>query len=92
MASYHMYRNTTLGMTLQESLDDFITCGQISTALAAKILVQFDKCINNALSSRIKNRLCFKVSPACSDTMSPLILSFRHDTYTGRSFEDVQVL
>lgn len=62
MASYHMYRNTTLGNTLQESLDDFITCGQISNALAAKILMQFDKSINTALSARIKNRLSFKVS------------------------------
>ena len=56
-----MYRNTTLGNTLQETLDEFIQCGQISNALASKILVQFDKSINNALSSRIKNRLSFKV-------------------------------
>jgi transcription initiation factor TFIIA small subunit len=63
MASYHMYRNTTLGNTLQESLDDFITCGQITNSLATKILIQFDKSINTALSNRIKNRLTFKVSP-----------------------------
>lgn len=56
-----MYRNTTLGNTLQETLDDFIESGQISTALATKILVQFDKSINTALSSKIKNRLTFKV-------------------------------
>lgn len=61
MASYHMYRNTTLGNTLQETLDDFLQCGQISHALATKILCQFDKSINNALSTRIKNRLSFKV-------------------------------
>lgn len=61
-----MYRNTTLGNTLQESLDDFITCGQISNALATKILMQFDKSINAALSARIKNRLSFKVSPCLS--------------------------
>ena len=62
MASYHMYRNTTLGNTLQETLEEYIQHGQISEALAAKILVQFDKSINVALSSRIKNRLSFKVS------------------------------
>lgn len=62
-----MYRNTTLGNTLQETLDEFIQCGQISPELAKKVLVQFDKSINVALSSRIKNRLSFKVRRLLSE-------------------------
>ncbi|KAH8272975.1 hypothetical protein KR018_007296, partial [Drosophila ironensis] len=44
--SYQLYRNTTLGNTLQESLDDLIHYGQITPGLAFKVLLQFDKSIN----------------------------------------------
>lgn len=59
--SYQLYRNTTLGNTLQESLDEFIQMGQISQTLALKVLLQFDKSINESLNKRIKTRLTFKV-------------------------------
>ncbi|KAK2186111.1 hypothetical protein NP493_214g00016 [Ridgeia piscesae] len=58
--SYQLYRNTTIGHTLQESLDELIQCGQITPQLALKVLLQFDKAINNALSTRVKNRISFK--------------------------------
>ncbi|KAI9579136.1 transcription initiation factor IIA subunit 2 [Glossina fuscipes] len=60
--SYQLYRNTTLGHTLQESLDELIQYGQITPALALKVLLQFDKCINNALSQRVKARVTFKAN------------------------------
>nr|QBH73594.1 transcription initiation factor IIA gamma chain [Liposcelis bostrychophila] len=58
--SYQLYRNTTLGTTLQESLDELIQYGQITPQLGMKVLLQFDKSINNALSTRVKSRLTFK--------------------------------
>ncbi|XP_074649410.1 transcription initiation factor IIA subunit 2-like [Tubulanus polymorphus] len=58
--SYQIYRNTTLGHTLQESLDELIQCGQITPQLALKVLLQFDKAINTALASRVKSRVNFK--------------------------------
>ncbi|XP_045183723.1 transcription initiation factor IIA subunit 2-like [Mercenaria mercenaria] len=60
MSSYQLYRNTTLGHTLQESLDELIQLGQITPQLALKVLLQFDKAINLALASRVKNRITFK--------------------------------
>ncbi|XP_060555258.1 transcription initiation factor IIA subunit 2-like [Ruditapes philippinarum] len=60
MSSYQLYRNTTLGHTLQESLDELIQMGQISPQLALKVLLQFDKAINVALANRVKNRVTFK--------------------------------
>jgi len=60
MSSYQLYRNTTLGHTLQESLDELIQLGQITPELALKVLLQFDRCINNALSNRVKNKMQFK--------------------------------
>ncbi|KAL4216362.1 Transcription initiation factor IIA subunit 2 [Mactra antiquata] len=59
-SSYQLYRNTTLGHTLQESLDELIQIGQITPQLALKVLLQFDKAINTALASRVKNRVSFK--------------------------------
>ncbi|XP_055342281.1 transcription initiation factor IIA subunit 2-like isoform X2 [Paramacrobiotus metropolitanus] len=55
--AYQLYRTTTLGSTLQESLDEMI---QITPSLALKVLQQFDKVINTALESRVKSRLNFK--------------------------------
>lgn len=58
--SYQLYRNTTLGHTLQESLDELIQYNQIPVALANKVLLQFDKSMNNALANKVKSRLTFK--------------------------------
>ena len=58
--SYQLYRNTTLGNTLQESLDELIQCGQVTPELALKVLQQFDKAINTALASMVKNKVNFK--------------------------------
>lgn len=58
--SYQLYRNTTLGNTLQESLDELIQYGTITPTLAMKVLLQFDKSINSALPNKVKSRLTFK--------------------------------
>ncbi|RWS27618.1 transcription initiation factor IIA subunit 2-like protein [Leptotrombidium deliense] len=60
--SYQLYRNTTLGHTLQETLDDFVQLGQMTPQLALKVLLQFDKSINVALANRVKTRLTFKAA------------------------------
>nr|CAG4638877.1 EOG090X0L7F [Cyclestheria hislopi] len=60
--AYQLYRNTTLGNTLQESLDELIQYGQITPQLALKVLLQFDRAMNNALATRVKNRLTFKAN------------------------------
>nr|CAG4644490.1 EOG090X0L7F [Lepidurus arcticus] len=58
--AYQLYRNTTLGNTLQESLDELIQYGQITPQLALKVLLMFDRSMNNALATRVKNRVTFK--------------------------------
>ncbi|KAI2798503.1 hypothetical protein RDWZM_009755 [Blomia tropicalis] len=58
--AYQLYRNTTIGHTLQESLDEFVQSGQISNQLARNVMLHFDRAINNALASRVKSRLTFK--------------------------------
>ncbi|RZB54410.1 transcription initiation factor IIA subunit 2, partial [Asbolus verrucosus] len=58
--SYQLYRNTTLGHTLQESLDELIQYGQITPQLASRVLLLFDKSINMTLATRVRSRLTFK--------------------------------
>lgn len=75
--SYQLYRNTTIGNALQETLEEEIRNGLISHQLASKgelkcfqgiikyiseitVLEQFDKSINTALSSKVKNCITFR--------------------------------
>lgn len=58
--SYELYRNTTLGVCLQDALDEMISNQQISPNLALRVLKQYDKSISKALSSRVRTRYSFK--------------------------------
>lgn len=58
--SYQLYRNTTLGHTLQEALDELMQMQMLSPSLAIQVLQQFDKSINSALSTRVKVKVNFK--------------------------------
>lgn len=58
--TYELYRNTTLGMCLQDSLDEMIGTQQMSPQLALRVLKQFDKSVSKALSSRVRTRYTFK--------------------------------
>uniref|UniRef100_A0A8I5ZRD7 Transcription initiation factor IIA gamma chain n=1 Tax=Rattus norvegicus TaxID=10116 RepID=A0A8I5ZRD7_RAT len=60
--AYQLYRNTTLGNSLQESLDELIQSQQITPQLALQVLLQFDKAINSALAQRVRNRVNFRGS------------------------------
>ena len=53
------------GHTLQESLDELMQLQMLSPALALRVLIQFDKSINNALATRVKTKLHFKVVLLC---------------------------
>ena len=58
--SYQLYRNTTLGNTLQEALDELMQMKLLNDDIALKVLKQFDSSVNAALSGRVKTKLNFK--------------------------------
>ncbi|XP_059247248.1 transcription initiation factor IIA subunit 2-like [Mustela nigripes] len=60
--AYQLHRNTTLGNSLQESLDELIQSQQITPQLALQVLRQFGKAINSALAQRVRNRVNFRGS------------------------------
>ena len=57
--AYQLYRNTTSGNSLQESLDELIQSQQITHQLALQVLLQ---AINAALAQRVRNRVNFRGS------------------------------
>ncbi|KAL6046564.1 Transcription initiation factor IIA subunit 2 [Balamuthia mandrillaris] len=60
ISHYALYRKTTLGMCLTDSLDELTSKESISPELAMKVLEQFDKSMNEALATKVKNKVTFK--------------------------------
>ena len=51
----------SIGEALIDTIDDMINEGRIEPQLALKILLNYDRCISEALSEKVKSRLTFKV-------------------------------
>ncbi|XP_016926433.3 transcription initiation factor IIA subunit 2-2-like [Drosophila suzukii] len=58
--NYQLYRASTLGTTLQATLDEMVNGNLLSNDLAHKVLLKYDKSISAALSKRVKNKMQFK--------------------------------
>lgn len=43
MATFEMYRRSSIGMCLTETLDEMVSSGTLSPELAIQVLVQFDQ-------------------------------------------------
>ncbi|CAO2654813.1 Nn.00g115460.m01.CDS01 [Neocucurbitaria sp. VM-36] len=57
---YELYRRSSLGGALTDTLDNLITERRIEPQLAMKILINFDKAVADVLSDKVKSRLTFK--------------------------------
>ncbi|ORY09644.1 transcription initiation factor IIA, gamma subunit-domain-containing protein [Clohesyomyces aquaticus] len=57
---YELYRRSSLGGALTDTLDQLITDRRIEPQLAMKILMNFDKAIAEVLADKVKARLTFK--------------------------------
>ena len=55
------YVRFSIGEALIDTIDDMINEGRIEPQLALKILLNYDRCISEALSEKVKSRLTFKV-------------------------------
>ncbi|CAH0021916.1 unnamed protein product [Clonostachys rhizophaga] len=58
---YELYRRSSIGLALTDTLDDLISDERINPQLAMKILSNFDQAITEALQKNVKCRLSFKV-------------------------------
>ncbi|GFY96059.1 transcription initiation factor IIA gamma chain [Actinidia rufa] len=61
MATFELYRRSTIGMCLTETLDEMVSNGILSPELAIQVLVQFDKSMTEALETQVKSKVTIKV-------------------------------
>ncbi|KAL9011335.1 MAG: hypothetical protein Q9173_003817 [Seirophora scorigena] len=59
--AYELYRRSSIGTTLIDSLDELVNTSRIEPQLANKILQTFDKIAADVLAEKVKARLTFKV-------------------------------
>ncbi|XP_041017228.1 transcription initiation factor IIA subunit 2 isoform X1 [Juglans microcarpa x Juglans regia] len=60
MATFELYRRSTIGMCLTETLDEMVQNGTLSPELAIQVLVQFDKSMTEALEAQVKSKVNIK--------------------------------
>ncbi|KAI1422265.1 transcription initiation factor iia small chain [Xylaria sp. FL1777] len=59
---YELYRRSSIGGALTDTLDDLITQNNIDPQLAMKVLANFDRAITEVLQDKVRSRLTFKGS------------------------------
>ncbi|RUP44019.1 transcription initiation factor IIA, gamma subunit, helical domain-containing protein, partial [Jimgerdemannia flammicorona] len=94
---YELYRRSSLGMALTDSLDELIQTGHMNPQLAMKVLTQFDKSITEALANRVRSRATFKghlhTYRFCDEVWTFIIenpnFRFEHDTVAAEKVKIV---
>ncbi|EFX02934.1 transcription initiation factor iia small chain [Grosmannia clavigera kw1407] len=59
---YELYRRSSIGYALTDTLDELIRENRIDPQLAMKVLQNFDRAIAETLQEKVKARLSFKGS------------------------------
>ena len=91
MSNYELYRRSSLGIALTDTLDELIQDGNIDPQSAMKILSSFDSSIASALHSKVRSKATIKghlnVYRFCDDVWTFVIdnPSFRFETETVNS-------
>ncbi|MCJ1268306.1 Transcription initiation factor IIA small chain (TFIIA 13.5 kDa subunit) [Lobaria immixta] len=57
---YELYRRSSIGLSLIDTLDELVHSGRIEPQLAMKVISSFDKCVTEVLADKVKARLTFK--------------------------------
>ncbi|KAK2437761.1 transcription initiation factor IIA subunit [Trifolium repens] len=60
IATFELYRRSTIGNCLTETLDEMVQNGTLSHELAIQVLVQFDKSMTEALETQVKSKVSIK--------------------------------
>ncbi|KAL6928803.1 hypothetical protein ACO0SA_002133 [Hanseniaspora valbyensis] len=87
---YELYRRSTIGITLVESLDNLINEGKIEPQLAILILTTFDKAINNNLRDMNLNNTVGKQTTSASGSSNKFTI--KGDLHTYRFCDEVWTL
>jgi hypothetical protein len=95
MASYELYRKSSIGTSLTDALEEMVTNGTISPLLAVKVLMQFDKVMSAVYSPKEKKTLdhCYHHHRhhhhhRCRYLLLLLLLIFLHCYFTKFAVQD----
>ncbi|KAI9036375.1 uncharacterized protein KD926_002029 [Aspergillus affinis] len=97
-AYYELYRGSSLGLSLTDTLDDLINEGRIEPQLAMKILSTFDRIITEVLADKVRARLTFKghldTYRFCDEVWTFLIkdVNFKLDNQTQVQADKVKIV
>lgn len=59
--NYELYRRSTIGLTLTDTLDELIQEKKLTPQLAMKVLYQFDRTMADVLANKLRTRGTIKV-------------------------------
>lgn len=96
--NYELYRNSSIGTALTDTLDDLISDNLIEPQLAMRIVANFDKAFTENISEKVKSRLSFKGHLAtyrfCDDVWTFLIkdVNFKLDNQAPLKAEKVKIV
>ncbi|XP_038715585.1 transcription initiation factor IIA subunit 2-like isoform X1 [Tripterygium wilfordii] len=60
MSTFELYRRSTIGTCLTETLDGMVENGTLTPELAIQVLIQFDKSMTEALELQVKTKVSIK--------------------------------
>lgn len=61
------YRSSSLGKSMIDALDTFVTADKIQPQIAVKLLSHFDRIVAEVLKEKVRHKMTFKVKskPRC---------------------------
>ncbi|MCJ1256918.1 Transcription initiation factor IIA small chain (TFIIA 13.5 kDa subunit) [Lignoscripta atroalba] len=95
---YELYRASSIGLALIDTIDEFVHAGRIEPQLAMKIIANFDRAITEVLADKVKARLNFKghldTYRFCDEVWTFLIkdVSFKLDNQSTIQAEKVKIV
>lgn len=96
--NYELYRNSSIGTALTDTLDDLISDNVIEPQLAMRIIANFDKAFSEIIAERVKSRMSFKGHLAtyrfCDDVWTFLIrdVQFKLDNQATLKADKVKIV
>jgi len=57
---YELYRRSSVGMALTDTLDQLISDQRLDPQLAMKVIQNFDKAVSEVLADKVRSRMSFK--------------------------------
>ncbi|KAF2083733.1 transcription initiation factor IIA, gamma subunit [Saccharata proteae CBS 121410] len=95
---YEIYRKTSVGSTLMDTLDELISNRRMEPQLAIKIMQNFDKALADVISEKVKARLTFKghldTYRFCDDVWTFIIkdINFKMDNSQNLTADKIKIV